>query len=351
MNVMKFLSLAASSILLVSATAGCSSSGGSSATSPSTDPGTNDKPAQGSEADKPAEKADGELIKVGIINNDPNESGYRTANDKDLKAAFTKENGYDASFAYSLKNEEQITHAQKFIQDEVDYLLLSAADTAGWDSVLKDAQAAGVEVILFDRTIDADESLYAASIVSDMAKEGQTAVDWLKSQDLPSYDIIHLQGVMGSAAQKGRSGALTDAAGELGWNIVTEQTAEWNAEKAQQIVQSAIDADKKFNVIYAENDDMAKSAVAALDKANISHGVGKDVIVMGFDCNKWALEELLAQNWNYDGQCNPFQSSYIQDIIETLESGGTIANKTIIMDEKGFDAATITQEDVDNFGI
>ena len=30
------------------------------------------------------------LIKVGIINNDPNESGYRTANDKDLKAMFTK---------------------------------------------------------------------------------------------------------------------------------------------------------------------------------------------------------------------------------------------------------------------
>ena len=26
------------------------------------------------------------LIKVGIINNDPNESGYRTANDADLKA-------------------------------------------------------------------------------------------------------------------------------------------------------------------------------------------------------------------------------------------------------------------------
>ena len=110
------------------------------------------------------------LIKVGIINNDPNESGYRTANDKDLKATFTKENGYDASFAYSLKNDEQITSAQKFIQDGVDYLLLSAADTAGWDSVLKDAQDAGTQVILFDRTIDADESLYAASIVSDMEK-------------------------------------------------------------------------------------------------------------------------------------------------------------------------------------
>ncbi|MBR1823187.1 MAG: ABC transporter substrate-binding protein [Ruminococcus sp.] len=342
MNVKKVLSIAASSLLIAAMSAGCSSSNGSSSES------TNNNSNESSSA---APASTDKLIKVGIINNDPNESGYRTANDKDLKAAFTKENGYDASFAYSLKNDEQITHAQKFIQDEVDYLLLSAADTAGWDSVLKDAQAAGVEVILFDRTIDADESLYAASIVSDMAKEGQTAVDWLKSQDLPSYDIIHLQGVMGSAAQKGRSGALDDTAKELGWNIVTQQTAEWNAEKAQQIVQSAIDSGKEFNVIYAENDDMAKGAVAALDKANISHGVGKDVVVMGFDCNKWALEELLAQNWNYDGQCNPFQSSYIKDIIDTLESGGTVANKTIIMDEKGFDASTITQEDVDNFGI
>ena len=295
--------------------------------------------------------ASGELIKVGIINNDPNESGYRTANDKDLKAMFTEENGYEASFAYSLKNDEQITAAQKFIQDGVDYLLLSAADTAGWDSVLKDAQDAGIRVILFDRTIDADASLYEASIVSDMAKEGQTAVDWLKGQGLSEYKIIHLQGVMGSAAQQGRSGALDEAVASDGWTLVTQQTAEWNAEKAQQIVQSVIDSGESFNVIYAENDDMAKGAVSALDKANISHGVGKDVIVMGFDCNKWALEELLNQNWNYDGQCNPFQASYIDDIIKTLESGGTISEKTIIMEEKGFDANSITQEDVDKYGI
>ena len=249
-----------------------------------------------------------DLIKVGIINNDPNESGYRTANDKDLKAKFTEENGYDAQFAYSLKNDEQITAAKKFVQDGVDYLLISAADTAGWDSVLKDAQAEGIQVILFDRTIDADESLYAASIVSDMDKEGETAVNWLKDQALSEYNIIHIQGVMGSAAQQGRTGALDEAVKSEGWKLVTQQTAEWNAEKAQQIVQSVIDSGEKFNVIYAENDDMAKGAVAALDKANISHGVGKDVVVMGFDCNKWALEELLAQNWNYDGQCNPFQA-------------------------------------------
>lgn len=290
-------------------------------------------------------------IKVGIINNDPNESGYRTANDKDLKNTFTEANGYDADFAYSAKNDEQISQAQKFITDEVDYLLLSAADTAGWEGVLQDAKKAGVKVILFDRVVDASEDLYEASIVSDMDKEGETASQWLKDQGLSEYNIIHIQGQMGSAAQKGRSGALLKFAEENNWNILTSQTADWNAEKATQIVESQISAGKKFNVIYAENDDMAKGAVAALDKNNISHGVGKDVIVMGFDCNKWALEELLNKNWNYDGQCNPFQSSYIDDVIKKLEKGEKIENKTIIMDEKGFDANTITKEDIDKYGI
>jgi ABC-type sugar transport system substrate-binding protein len=347
----KLLGILLSTAMIATMLVGCGSSAADT-TAPadsSTEESTEESTDASADAEAPA--ASGDLIKVGIINNDPNESGYRTANDKDMKAMFTEENGYEASFAYSLKNDEQITAAQKFIQDGVDYLLLSAADTAGWDSVLQDAQDAGIRVILFDRTIDADESLYEASIVSDMAKEGETAVEWLKGQNLDEYNIIHLQGVMGSAAQQGRTGALNDTVASDGWNLVTQQTAEWNSEKAQQIVQSVIDSGKSFNVIYAENDDMAKGAVAALDKANIPHGVGKDVIVMGFDCNKWALEELLNQNWNYDGQCNPFQASYIDDIIKKIESGETISEKTIIMDEKGFDATTITQEDVDNYGI
>ena len=337
-------------LTMVLALAAC---GGSAAPAATQAPAATEAPKAEAPAatEAPAAAAD-ELIKVGIINNDPNESGYRTANDADLKKTFTKENGYDASFAYSLKNEEQIAAAQKFIQDEVDYLLLSAAGTSGWDTVLKDAQDAGIQVILFDRTIDADPSLYAASIVSDMAKEGETAVNWLAPQNKDVYNVIHIQGVMGSAAQIGRSGALDKMVAEKdNWNIVTQQTAEWNAENAQQIVQAVIDSGKEFNVIYAENDDMAKGAVAALDAAGITHGVDGDVIVMGFDCNKWALEELLKGAWNYDGQCNPFQSSYISDIIATLEAGGTPAEKTIIMEEKGFDASTITQADVDSYGI
>ena len=291
------------------------------------------------------------VLKVGIVNNPPSESGYRAANVADFEKVFTEANGYKVSTFYSLKNDEQLNAASQFITDGVDYLLISAAATDGWDSVLNKAKEAGIKVFLFDRMIKTDEGLYEAAVVSDMAQEGITAVDWLKAQKLPEYNVIHIQGAMGSDAQIGRTGALDKefAAGTM--TKVVQQTATWDEAEAKKIVESVINSKEKFNVIYAENDGMAKGAVAALDAAGITHGVGKDVVIMGFDCNKWALRELLAGNWNYDGQCSPFQAAVIEGMIKDLGNGKAPAQKKVISVEKGFDAKTITQADIDTYGL
>ena len=296
-----------------------------------------------------------DTISVGIVNNPPSESGYREANVNDFINVFAEENGYDASFYYSIKNDEQLSAARQFITDGVDYLLISAAETTGWDSVLKDAQEAGIGVFLFDRMIDCDTELFEAAVVSDMAMEGETAVNWLLDQDLDEYNVIHIQGAMGSDAQLGRTGALDEQFEAGTMNKVVQQTATWDEAEAKKIVESVINSKEPFNVIYAENDGMAKGAVAALDEAGITHGVDKDVVVMGFDCNKWALRELLAGNWNYDGQCSPFQAQVISDMIQKLEAGEEIEGlndaKQIISVEKGFDATEITEEDIETYGL
>ena len=292
--------------------------------------------------------ASGGTIKVGVINNPPSESGYREANVKDMEAVFSAENGYELKTAYSIKNDEQLQAAQGFITEGVDYLLISAAETTGWDEVLKKAQEAGIKVYLFDRMIDVDESLYEAAVVSDMAKEGETAVKWLLDQNLSEYNVIHIQGAMGSDAQIGRTGALDEQFASGKMNKVVQQTATWDEAEAKNIVESVINSGESFNVIYAENDGMAKGAVAALDEHGITHGVDGDVIVMGFDCNKWALRELKAGNWNYDGQCSPFQAQIISDLIK---SGNAPSSKKIINEEKGFDATTITDDDINTYGL
>ena len=293
-------------------------------------------------------------VTVGIVNNPPSESGYREANVKDFEKVFSAENGYVAKTYYSLKNDEQLAAAQQFITDGVDYLLISAAETTGWDAVLTSAQENGIPVFLFDRMIACDESLYEAAVVSDMANQGKLAVEWLIAQNLEEYNIIHIQGAMGSDAQIGRTGALdAQVAANDNWKLVVQQTATWDEAEAKKITESVINSKEAFNIIYAENDGMAKGAVAALDEAGISHGVGKDVIVMGFDCNRWALRELLAGNWNYDGQCSPFQAQVISDLIQKLEAGEALnlESKKIISEEKGFDATTLTQADIDAYGL
>ena len=274
-------------------------------------------------------------IKVGIINNPPSESGYSAAK------------GYEVKTFYSLKNDEQLNAASQFITEGVDYILLSAAATDGWDAVLKNAQKAGIKVFLFDRMINTDESLYEAAVVSDMANQGNTAVAWLKSLNLPEYKVIHIQGAMGSDAQIGRTAALDKefAAGTM--TKVVQQTATWDEAEAKKIVESVINSGEDFNVVYAENDGMAKGAVAALDEAGITHGVNGKVKVMGFDCNKWALRELLAGNWDYDGQCSPFQAAVIEDMIKS----GKVPSKKVISEEKGFDATKLTQADIDKYGL
>ncbi len=156
---------------------------------------------------------------------------------------------------------EQIAAAQGYIRDGVDYLLISAANASGWDNVLKSAKTAGVKVFLFDRLIDTDASNFQAALVSDMATEGNTAMNWVLAQNLGTVNLILIRGQLGSAAELGRSAAVLKAKADGKINLVADGTGgdSWSLEEARKVVEAAIAAKKDFNVIYAENDGMPRA--------------------------------------------------------------------------------------------
>jgi simple sugar transport system substrate-binding protein len=289
------------------------------------------------------------LIKVGIVNLPPEESGYRQANVEDMNNVFSKANGYDAKQTNTADNSEQIAAAKGYIRDGVDYLLISAANASGWDDVLKSAKKAGVKVILFDRAIDTDPSNYEAALLSDMAYEGNTAVDWvLKSVPKP-IKLILIRGQLGSAAEIGRSAAVLKAAKEGKLTIVADGTGgdTWSLEEARKVVEAAIAAKKDFNVIYAENDGMAQGAVQALEAAGISHGKNGKVKIIGFDFNRFALRNVQAGYWDADMQCNPRQAAEISKWIKS----GKIPKGIVYQKELLFTTDTITDADIEKWGI
>ncbi len=195
-----------------------------------------------------------------------------------------------------------------------------------------------------------------------MRKEGETAVAWLKSLNLPQYNIIHIQGQIGSDAQIGRSGPLQEAIdANANWSLVRRGTGgdTWSGDEAKKIVEAAIAARESFNVIYAENDGMAEGAMKALQAAGITHGVNGDVKIMGFDTNKYALRYVLKGDWNFSGQCSPFKADAIEGFIKKLQAGqslGLTGDKKVIDEETYFanpnpGGKVITQADVDKYGL
>ncbi len=289
------------------------------------------------------------LIKVGIVNLPPEESGYRQANVEAMNDVFSEANGYDAKQTNTGVNSEQIAAAKGYIRDGVDYLLLSAANASGWDDTLKSAKDAGIKVILFDRGIDTAASNFQAALLSDMAYEGDTAVDWVLGLGLPEINLILIRGQMGSAAEIGRSAAVLKAAEEGKLTIVADGTGgdSWSLEEARKVVEAAIAAGKDFNVIYAENDGMAQGAVQALEAAGISHGKGGKVKVIGFDFNRFALRNVQAGYWDADMQCNPRQAAEISRWIKS----GNLPSGIVYQEELLFTTDTITDEDINNWGI
>ncbi|MEJ2663585.1 MAG: substrate-binding domain-containing protein [Spirochaetia bacterium] len=289
------------------------------------------------------------LIRVGIVNLPPEESGYRQANVEAMNNVFSKANGYDAKQTNTGDNSEQIAAAQGYIRDGVDYLLISAANASGWDDVLKSAKDAGVKVILFDRMIETDPSNYQAALVSDMAYEGKTAVDWVLKNVKQPIKLVLIRGQLGSAAEIGRSKAVLDAqkAGKL--EIVADGTGgdSWSLEEARKVVEAAIAAKKDFNIIFAENDGMAQGGAQALEAAGISFGKDGKVKIIGFDFNRFALRNVQEGYWDADMQCNPRQAAEISKWIKS----GNLPSGIVYQKEILLDTATITDEDVTKWGI
>src|SRR4030065_37141 len=295
------------------------------------------------------EEEETELIKVGIVNLPPEESGYRQANVEALDTLFSQENGYDAKQTNTADNSEQIAAATGYIRDAVDYLLISAANASGWDDTLQSAIDAGVTVILFDRAIETDPSNYQAALLSDMAYEGNTAVEWVLKQGLDPINLVLIRGQLGCAAEIGRSAAVLEAeeAGKL--NIVADGTGgdTWSLEEARKVVEAAIAANKDFNVIYAENDGMAQGAVQALEAAGIDPGKDGKGKKIGFDFNRFVLRNIQEGYWDADMQCNPRQAAEISRWIQS----GDIPSGIVYQEELLLDTDTITDEDIDNWGI
>ncbi len=326
--------------------AGCGGSSDSSAA---------DETAAEDDGDVEEEAASGDVITVGYAQVG-HESDWRMANTQNYYDVFSAENGYDLQLIdCDNDNAAQIEAVRSFIQQELDYIVIAPIETAGWDTVLQEAEDAGIPVIIADREIDADN--YDAWVGTNTVNEGITAGNWLGEYlDGADANILVIEGSVGASATLGRTEGFDSVLAEHPeWTKIDQQSGDFTQSGGQEVMESFIKSyEGQFNVVVCQNDNEAYGAMDAMDAAGITYGVDGDVIIISFDATHDGLQYTLDGKINCDVECNPIQAETVAEVIQLMAAGQEYPESTLVDDEAfvapGIESAyatTMTQEILD----
>lgn len=279
------------------------------------------------------------------------ESDWRVANTESMRESLSEENGFELLFDNARqKQENQFKAIRTFIQQDVDYIVLAPVTETGWESVLEEARAAGIPVIIVDRQVElSDVSLYTSWVGSDFRKTADEAIAWLaetleaRENADAEVQILHLQGTPGSTAQLQRSAALeAGAAAHKGWTVAAHLNGDFTQAKAYEETLAYLQSNPAPDVVYCENDNMCFGVMQAMDELGIVYGSG-GVTLISFDAVRRALSYCKDGKIDLCAECNPLHGPRVRAIIEQLERGET-PEKQSYVPEQLFTGDRITDE-------
>jgi len=312
----KLIGIAAAGAMLV-ALAGCASGGGGAA----------------AEGPKPIDELVVGFAQVGA------ESGWRTANTKDIQASF-EDAGIELKFSDAQqKQENQIKAIRSYIQQGVDYIAFSPVVETGWDAVLNEAKAAGIPVVLTDRAVDSkDTSLYVSFLGSDFIEEGKKAGLWVLDEykdTTEPVNIVQLEGTTGAAPAIDRAEGFADVIRQNpNLKVVESQTGDFTRAGGKQVMEAMLKSNPDIDLVYAHNDDMGLGAIEAIEAAGLKPG--EDIKIVTVDAVHDGMQALADGKINFIVECSPLLGKQLVDIIKTLNDGGTVEQR-IITEETTFD--------------
>jgi simple sugar transport system substrate-binding protein len=271
------------------------------------------------------------------------ESSWRSAETKSIQDE-AEARGIELKFSEAQgKQENQIRAIRAFIAQDVDAIILAPVVNTGWEQPLKEAQRAGIPVILVDRGVEADESLYATLIASDFTEEGRMAAKFVAEKTGGKGNIVELRGTAGADPAIERQKGFAEVISEHpDLKIIRSQIADFERAKGKEVMEAILKSESgNIDVVYAHNDDMALGAIQAIEEAG--RRPGEDILVVSVDGVKGAFEAMKAGKLNASVECNPLLGPMAFDAVEKAVAGEALEKRQIV-DDKIYTREEVTDE-------
>jgi simple sugar transport system substrate-binding protein len=269
------------------------------------------------------------------------ESTWRTQNSYSINQA-AKKAGIKIMFEDAMQDpENQIKAIRSFIAYKADVIAFSPLVETGWDTVLGEAKAAGIPVIIVDRMIDtADDSLYTSALCSDFDLEGRRAGEFLvkKYQNTSRpIKIVELVGTVDSTPAIGRYRGFRDVISAYPkFHVIFSESGDFMLSKGREIMQQVLKRydPKDIDLLYSHNDDMTFGAIEVMKEAGIAPG--KDIAIISVDATQRIIDYLKEGVVNCVIECNPNSGPQVMDIAKKIVAGEKVP-KHVYIKETVFD--------------
>jgi len=199
----------------------------------------------------------------------------------------------------------------------------------GWDAVLQEAKDANIPVIIVDRSVSADASLYAAHIGSDMVVEGRKSGEEMNKLLPNGGNIVEVSGTTGSGAANGRAQGFRETLAK-NITILDTQTGNFNPTEAKPVVEAFLKKYAgKIDGMFIHNDGMAQAAVEAIKSAGLKPG---DIKIVSVDGTRGGFQMMIDGWVQADVECNPLLGPQTMELALKLMNGEPIDKEVLTIE-------------------
>lgn len=173
----------------------------------------------------------------------------------------------------------QVSQIEDLINQGVDGLIINPMDSNADLQVLQKAKDAGIPVVLVDQGVEAGhEDLYVTLISTDNAAGGKAAGERMVQELNNTGNVIIVRGANGSQAGDDRADGFKAGIEGSGLTLIAEQPGDWVVDKAMQVTENMIQANRDIQGIFCCSDNMLPGILQALENNDLT-----GVTIISFD--------------------------------------------------------------------
>jgi ribose transport system substrate-binding protein len=185
---------------------------------------------------------------------------------------------------------DQADQIQTMLQSKPDALVVLPNEGGPLTPIAQKAMDAGIPVVNVDRAFTAP-SAQRVLIAGDNYGIGLQAGNYFADQLKCSGNVVDIQGIAGISVTTDRTKGFEDQIKKRcggGIKIVATQPADFNPDKGLSVMENILQANKKIDAVYTQDDDMGQGVAAAIQNA----GRDKEMWMTGAGGSKQVLNAI-----------------------------------------------------------